>query len=126
MPEVRLREKGGAGWILLWESESTACALSCCSHTPWPSRVHSVGWEHREEGSGLGKLGDKAGVLGEEEKDLFWSDDFGSSQRKTKLAIGMGLGVQCATDFCLFGAIVNGCWHSNTFKGMFSLELFMN
>lgn len=85
-----------------------------------------MGWEHREEGSGLGKLGDKAGVLGEEEKDLFWSDDFGSSQRKTKLAIGMGLGVQCATDFCLFGAIVNGCWHSNTFKGMFSLELFMN
>lgn len=78
------------------------------------------------KGQDPGKLGAKADVLGEEEEDLFWSDDFGSSQRNTKLAIGMGLGVQCAIDFCLFGAIVNGCWDSNTFKGMFSLEFFMN
>ena len=44
----------GWGWLdLLWESESTACVLSCCSHTPLPCSMHSVGGEHREEGSGL-------------------------------------------------------------------------
>ena len=74
LPEVRLREKGGAGWILLWESESEACVLSCCSHTPLPSSMHSVGWEHREEGSGLREAWSQGWYLGgrEEGSVLKW------------------------------------------------------
>lgn len=62
----------GWGWLdLLWESESTACVLSCCSHAPLPCSMHSVGWSTERKGQDSGKLGAKAGVLGEEEKDLF-------------------------------------------------------
>ena len=39
-----------------------------------------------------------------------------ADRENTKLAIGLGLGVQSTTDFCLFEAIVNGCWDITTFK----------
>lgn len=68
-----------------------------------------------------GSLGAKAGVLGEEEEDLFWSDDFGSSLRKCN-RLGAGSSTH-NPDVCLLETTVNGRWV--TFKHMFSSELLM-
>lgn len=84
LPKVMQLEKGGAGWILLQVSKSTACILSC-NGTILQHDTPSVPWSIEVKRQCQGDLWSKDWCLGEDKEEvLLWSDDCGSLLRKHK------------------------------------------